>query len=81
MARNPPWTIDEVILALSLYFERGLLDDTDATVIELSGVMNALPMNVGGDHEATFRNPNSVAMKLANFAHVDPAYPGEGLSR
>lgn len=79
MARNPPWTTDEILLALSLYFERGQLDDTDPEVIELSHVMNALPINVGGDHEVTFRNPNGVAMKLGNFAHFDPAYPGTGL--
>jgi 5-methylcytosine-specific restriction protein A len=80
VTRNPPWTVDEVILALDLYFRHGQLDDTDSDVIELSGVLNALPINVSAQYETTFRNGNSVAMKLANFASLDPSYPGEGLS-
>jgi 5-methylcytosine-specific restriction protein A len=66
--RNPPWTTDEVILALDLYFREGQLDDTDPKVSELSGVLNALPVNTGTQYETTFRNANGVAMKLANFA-------------
>jgi len=79
MARNPPWTTDEVILALSLYFAHGQLDDTDPLAIEASKQMNALPINEGAVHLTTFRNANGVAMKLANFAHFDPAYSGDGL--
>ena len=78
MPRNPPRTADELVLALDLYFEHGWLDDTDPRVIELSSVLNALP------HTAldatTFRNPNGVAMKLANFLALDPAYDGVGLT-
>jgi 5-methylcytosine-specific restriction protein A len=77
MARNPPWTTDELVLALALYFEHGWLDDKDPRVVELSGVLNALP-HTAGDAE-TFRNPNGVAMKLANFLALDPNYPGAGL--
>ncbi len=28
-----------------------------------------------------FRNPNGVALKLANFAALDPSYPGVGMTR
>jgi 5-methylcytosine-specific restriction protein A len=78
--RNPPWPVDEIFLALDLYFRHGQLDDTDTEVIELSGMLNALPIHAGAEYETTFRNPNSVAMKLANFAALDPAYPGTGPS-
>ncbi|MGH2991776.1 MAG: hypothetical protein ACRDMA_18325 [Solirubrobacterales bacterium] len=79
--RNPPWAEDELILALDLYLRKGLLDDTDPEVVELSKILNKLPSQVERRDRATFRNPNGVAMKLANFARLDPAYPGSGLSR
>src|SRR5262245_21187327 len=79
VARNPPWTTDELVLALALYFEHGWLDDKNPLVIELSGVLNALPHSAGD--ASTFRNPNGVAMKLANFLALDPDYPGAGLTR
>lgn len=79
MARNPNWSVDEVILALDLYFDHGQLDDTDPRVIEVSALMNALPMNIGTEHDATFRNPNGIAIRLANFAHYDPDYHGVGM--
>lgn len=80
MARNPPWSTDELVLALDLYFQSGgWIDDTDPRVIELSGVLNGLPHHAGDP--TTFRNPNGVSMKLANFLPFDPAYTGEGLRR
>ena len=78
VARNPPWSTDEIVLALALYFEHGSLDDTDPRVIELSSILNALP-HIAGD-ASTFRNPNGVAMKLANFLALDPDYEGAGLT-
>ena len=80
-ARNPSWTHDELILALDLYLHDGLLDDSDARVVDLSDVLNALPIHSDHAHASTFRNPNGVALKLANFAALDPAYPGAGMRR
>src|SRR6185437_8335632 len=77
--RNPPWEHDELILALDLYFRHGQLDDTDREVIDLSAVLNSLPLHLDRPDASRFRNPNGVAMKLANFAALDPAYPGAGL--
>jgi 5-methylcytosine-specific restriction protein A len=77
VARNPPWSTDEIVLALALYFDHGWLDDTDPRVIELNGILNTLP-HAAGD-ASTFRNPNGVAMKLANFLALDPDYHGAGL--
>ena len=33
------------------------------------------------DRDPRFRNPNGVALKLANFAALDPSYPGVGMTR
>lgn len=79
--RNPPWERDELILALDLYLRHRphLLDDTHDEVVELSNVLNALPIHTDRPDEETFRNPNGVAMKLGNFAALDPEYPGAGL--
>ncbi len=79
--RNPPWTTDEVILALSLYFREGQLDDTDAKVIQLSGMLDALPIEcrraIRGDVSQRERRRDE-ARKLCRS--LDPNYPGVGLS-
>ena len=71
VARNPPWSTDEIVLALALYFEYGWLDDTDSRVIELSGILNGLPHTAGD--ATTFRNPNGVAMKLGRNPRTWPS--------
>ena len=73
--RNPTWAYDELIVTLDLYLREGLLDDTDSRVIELSDVLNALPIHTVRPNEERFRNPNGVAMKLGNLAALDPSYP------
>jgi 5-methylcytosine-specific restriction protein A len=77
--RNPPWERDELILALDLYVRDGLVDDTDPRVIELSELLNRLPLHPLHPDPGRFRNPNGVHLKLANFAALDPAYPGTGM--
>ena len=44
--RNPKWHRDEIILALDLYFsaDRGSIDDKNKKIIELSRVLNKLPL-------------------------------------
>lgn len=81
--RNPDWTRDELILALDLYFdlEYSQISATNPKVIELSNILNKLPIHDGSAHEENFRNPNGVSMKLNNFKRFDPNYPGEGLQR
>jgi 5-methylcytosine-specific restriction protein A len=76
--RNPPWEYDELILALDLYLRRGQPSVTDDEVVELSDILNRLPLHA--NRSATFRNANGVHMKLANFKAVDPDYAGAGLS-
>ncbi len=79
--RNPPWQRDELILALDLYFrvERKLPDETHPEVLQLSALLNQLPIHAVRPDGTTFRNPNGVALKLANFRAIDQ--PGHGMQR
>ena len=77
--RNPTWAEEERILALDLYLQSGLLDDEDPQVVDLSRDLNALKIHPNQPNLVNFRSPNSVALKLANFAAIDPNYPGRGL--
>ena len=81
--KNPNWTKDELILALELYFrdptDRGNKKHTE--VINLSRLLNSLPIHSGNEIETNFRNPTGVAMKLGNYLRFDPSYTGKGLDR
>jgi hypothetical protein len=43
--------------------------------------LNRLGAGVERPDPERFRNPNGVALKLANFAAIDPSYKGAGMSR
>ncbi len=77
--RSPPWSRDELILAMNLYLAEGLLDDTDPRVTDLSARLQGLGVHAQVPDPARFRNPNGVALKLANFASLDPAHAGVGM--
>lgn len=79
--RNPKWHRDEVILALDLYYdlESGQMNSKNSKIIELSELLNQLPIHINRANQEKFRNPNGVNLKLANFKHYDPDYTGEGL--
>ena len=79
--RNPPWAEEELILALHLYIQRGRLSAADPAVVNLSQVLNKLKIHSERPDEARFRNPNGVALKLANFAAIDPNYNSRGMIR
>ena len=79
--RNPPWVDEELILALDLYLRSGHLDNDHPEVIELSRALNDLPLQPNRPNVEKFRNPNGVSLKLANFAAIDPAHPGKGMTR
>lgn len=83
-AVRPPrfvWQKDELILALDLYLRLNkiLPDDTHPEVIALSGLLRRLPIHQERHLDPTFRNPNGVALKVANFRRIDQ--PGRGMSR
>lgn len=79
--RNPPWTRDELILALDLYFRQhpAHISNSHPDVVSLSHLLNQLPIHAGRSDPERFRNPNSVYMKLCNFLRLDPSYSGRGL--
>ena len=79
--RNPPWAEEELLLALDLYLREGLLDDKNQAVIELSRGLKDLTLHSERPDEFRFRNPNGVALKLANFTALDPNYSGLGMTR
>lgn len=79
MTRNPTWTSDELVLALDLYLRIGIGSVRHPDVIALSQALNALPIHDVRGNVSTFRNANSVHLKLANFAAVDPEHLGAGM--
>ena len=80
--RNPPWTRDELILALDLYFQENPLhtSQTNPKIVELSELLNRLPVHSDRPQEELFRNPNGVYMKLCNYLRLDPSNEAAGLS-
>ena len=79
--RNPNWHRDELILALDLYFRVSPLHTSEKNpeIVQLSKILNALPLHPKAERVKGFRNPNGVYMKLCNFLRLDPDYHGEGL--
>lgn len=79
--RNPKWHRDEIILALDLYFklERKDIGANNPEIIELSKVLNKLPIHNKTIITEKFRNPNGVSLKLSNFLAIDPDYKGKGM--
>lgn len=79
--RNPPWSRDELILALDLYFRHrpDRIGKTHTEVVKLSETLNRLPGRTAHPDGRRFRNPNGVYMKLCNFLRLDPEYHGKGL--
>ena len=82
--RNPPWTRDELLLALDFYLSTRAHPPSNASspgVAELSDELNRLAVGMGLHGDERFRNANGVLMKLMNFRRFDPDAPGAGLSR
>lgn len=77
-SRNPPWTRDELILALDLYMDHPLADQTQAVVIELSALLNRLWAGSAAAGAESLRNPSGVSMKLSNFHRFDPRFLDRG---
>lgn len=80
--RNPPWTRDELILALDTYFQQGLshISANHPIITSLSDELNKLPGHAIRPDAQRFRNPNGVYMKLSNFLRFDDSYDGSGLT-
>jgi 5-methylcytosine-specific restriction protein A len=80
--KNPRWHRDELILTLNLYYEldSNLFTKSNFQVIELSKILNKLPIYSEEERKLNFRNPSGVAMKLCNFMAIDPENDNRGLS-
>lgn len=82
--RNPKWHRDEIILALELYFspDRGSIDASNPKILELSKLLNSLPLIQDRPDKEKFRNANGVSLKMSNFLSLDKEnYSGKGMSR
>ena len=79
--KNPKWHRDEIILALALYFDDNLgsIDAKNPQIIDLSKLLNKLPIFLLKPNEEKFRNPNGVTLKLSNFKAIDKNYLGKGM--
>lgn len=79
--RNPKWHRDEIILALDLYFriDSSKMTSSHPEIIELSKLLNRLPIHDLRPDQVKFRNPNGVNLKLNNFKAFDPSYTGKGM--
>src|ERR1700730_1506795 len=77
--RNPPWSRDELILALNLYVaSKGNPPGKNSQgVVELSNLLNQMDSQIT-QHASDFRNPNGVYMKVMNFRRFDPVYIAQG---
>ncbi|WP_445515392.1 HNH endonuclease [Streptomyces sp. NEAU-174] len=77
--KNPDWARDEVILACHLVMTNGWkgLDAQDSRVIELSALLQLLPIHADADRNEKFRNPNGVARKTFDIATRHPDYRGK----
>ena len=81
--RRFTWARDELILALDLYFTSPAARSNvrHPGIVELSELLQELPIHPVELRPPNFRNPNGVAMKLGNFLVYDPRYTGTGLQQ
>jgi len=79
--RNPPWSRDELILALDVYFKiaPSAPDPSQSEIQELSSLLKEMG-SAKTDRAENYRTSASVVMKLMNFRSIDPDYPGTGLT-
>ncbi|MFJ5739089.1 hypothetical protein [Streptomyces microflavus] len=63
--KNPDWARDEIILACHLVMENGWkgLDAGDSRVVELSALLQLLPIHAEAERNEKFRNPNGVVAR------------------
>lgn len=76
--RSPAWAWDELILACALVArnEWREVKKYDKRALELSGLLQRLPLHPPEVRTADFRNPNSVQRKTADLMTAHPDYPG-----
>lgn len=80
--KSPKWKREEIILALDLYYDlkSNEISSKNEKIIELSIILNKLPIYLDKRDNKKYRNSNSVALKLNNFKAIDPEYYGKGMT-
>ncbi|WP_078849848.1 HNH endonuclease [Streptomyces sp. NRRL F-5126] len=78
-SRSPDWTRDEIILACDLAMANGWkrLEFDDPRVVELSDLLQTMPIHPEEQRNELFRNPNGVARKTVDITCRHPDYPGK----
>ncbi len=81
--RNPPWTRDELLLALDYYLDNAndYFSPTGDGIVDLTSKISGVAKALGLTGSDTLRNANGVSMKLLNFRAHDPNHDTKGLSR
>jgi len=81
--RNPPWTRDELLVALDYYLDNpdDYFSPTGMGVLDLTAKISQVAKALGLTGSDTLRNANGVSMKLLNFRAHDPNHDTKGLSR
>ena len=72
MARIPPWSREETILALHTYMNHGRVRENSVVAKELSTYLRHLTDPHTTSDPIKFRNPDAIALKLRKFAALDP---------
>ncbi|MFG1795614.1 HNH endonuclease [Nocardia sp. NPDC049149] len=75
---DPDWTRDELILACDLMVDGGWrqVRETDDRAVELSALLNSLPIHPPELRSPKFRSVGSVSRKTADIATAHPDYQG-----
>lgn len=80
--RNPPWTRDELILALDVYlrYNPSKISKHHPEIMNLSRALKKLPLHRHRADRKSFRSPASVYMQLRTFMSLDPRSRAAGLT-
>ena len=73
-SRGIPWAEEERILVLELYLRSGRPGKADPDVVELCRVLNTLKVHSAHPNRDHVRTPETVSLKLGNFAWIDPNF-------
>lgn len=78
--RNPDWTEEEMILGLAVYKTLGIgsLSKERKEILDLSELLNRLPIHPSHNRAASFRNPAGVVRRLNIFREIESARPPDG---
>ena len=81
-SRNPPWTRDELILALDVYlrYNPSKISKHHPEIMNLSHILRKLPLHRHKGDRKSFRSPASVYMQLRTFMSLDPRSRAAGLT-